>query len=187
MIPISGVSTGIKGLDKTINYLHMGDNVVFQVDNMEDYKIFVHPYVKTALEKGKRMVYMRFADHPPILDLKGKVVVYELNANAGFESFSTQVHNIIRQEGRDVFYVFDCLSDLLLAWATDLMIGNFFVITCPYLFELNTVAYFSILRSCWTSSTIRARSASTRSKRGSAIRPPCFCRILWKRANLSPL
>jgi len=27
------------------------------------------------------------------------------------------------------------------------MIGNFFVITCPYLFELNTVAYFAILRS----------------------------------------
>ena len=47
----------------------------------------------------------------------------------GFESFSTQVHYIIRQEGRDVFYVFDCLSDLLLTWATDLMIGNFFVIT----------------------------------------------------------
>jgi len=53
----------------------------------------------------------------------------------------------VRDEGRDVFYVFDCLSDLLLAWATDLMIGNFFVITCPYLFELNTVAYFAILRS----------------------------------------
>jgi hypothetical protein len=154
MIPISGVSTGIKGLDKTLNYLHMGDNVVFQVDNIEDYKIFVNPYVKTALEKGQRIVYMRFADHPPILDLKGKVVVYELNANAGFESFSTQVHNIIRQEGRDVFYVFDCLSDLLLAWATDLMIGNFFVITCPYLFELNTVAYFSILRSRHSFKTI---------------------------------
>jgi len=73
--------------------------------------------------------------------------MYKLNANKGFESFSTQVHNIVRDEGRDVFYVFDCLSDLLIAWATDLMIGNFFVITCPYLFELNTVAYFAILRS----------------------------------------
>ena len=65
-----------------------------------------------------------------------------------------QVHNIIRQEGRDVFYVFDCLSDLLLAWATDLMIGNFFVITCPYLFDLNTVAYFSILRNSHSFKTI---------------------------------
>jgi len=87
---------------------------------------------------------MRFANHPPILEANKKIKVYKLNANKGFESFSTQVHNIVRDEGLDVFYVFDCLSDLLMAWATDLMIGNFFVITCPYLFELNTVAYFAI-------------------------------------------
>jgi len=132
----------------------MGDNVVFQVENIEDYKTFVNPYVNTALEKGRRIVYMRFAKHPPILEPTGKVAIYKLNADIGFESFSTQVHYIIRQEGRDVFYVFDCLSDLLLAWATDLMIGNFFVITCPYLFELNTVAYFSILRNRHSFKTI---------------------------------
>ena len=154
MIPISSVSTGITGLDKTLNYLQMGDNVVFQVENIEDYKAFVNPYVNTALEKGRRIVYMRFAKHPPILEPTGRVATYRLNADIGFESFSTQVHYIIRKEGRDVFYVFDCLSDLLLTWATDLMIGNFFVITCPYLFELNTVAYFSILRNNHSFKTI---------------------------------
>ena len=154
MISISSVSTGIKGLDKTLNYLQMGDNVVFQVENIEDYKIFIKPYVKTALERGQRIVYMRFAQHPPLLESTDSVFLYDLNANSGFESFSRQVHNIIRQEGRDVFYVFDCLSDLLSAWATDLMIGNFFVITCPYLFDLNTVAYFSILRNRHSFKTI---------------------------------
>lgn len=154
MINISSVSTGIKGLDKTLNYLQMGDNVVFQVENIEDYKIFINPYIKTALECGKRIVYMRFAQHPPLLELSEKIVLYELNAATGFESFSRGVQDIIRQEGRDVFYVFDCLSDLLLAWATDLMIGNFFVIICPYLFDLNTVAYFSILRNSHSFKTI---------------------------------
>ncbi|NTW77729.1 MAG: phosphoenolpyruvate synthase, partial [Syntrophaceae bacterium] len=154
MISISSVSTGIKGLDKTLNYLQMGDNVVFTVENIEEYKTFVNPFVKNALEKGKRVVYMRFATHAPLLETTGKVIVYELNANTGFESFSTQVHNIIKQEGRDVFYVFDCLSDLILYWATDLMINNFFVITCPYLFELNTVAYFAIIRNRHSFKTI---------------------------------
>ncbi|GAB6268364.1 MAG: PEP/pyruvate-binding domain-containing protein [Smithella sp.] len=154
MVNIASVSTGITGLDKTLNYLQMGDNVVFQVENIEDYKTFVTPYVNTALEKGRRIIYMRFAKHPPLIDTTGKVTIYKLNADIGFESFSTQVHYIIRQEGRDVFYVFDCLSDLLLTWATDLMIGNFFVITCPYLFELNTVAYFSILRNRHSFKTI---------------------------------
>jgi len=147
MTPYTRVSTGIKGLDEILSYLQMGDNVVLQVDDIEDYKKFVDPYVKTALAKNRRLVYMRFANHAPVLEDNKKIKMYKLNANKGFESFSTQVHNIVRDEGRDVFYVFDCLSDLLIAWATDLMIGNFFVITCPYLFELNTVAYFAILRS----------------------------------------
>jgi hypothetical protein len=151
---ISSVSTGIKGLDKTLNYLQMGDNVVFQVENIEDYKIFINPYVKTALERGKRVVYMRYALHLPLLEASDKISLYQLDANTGFESFSREVHNIIRKEGRDVFYVFDCLSDLLSAWATDLMIGNFFVITCPYLLDLNTVAYFSILRNSHSFKTI---------------------------------
>ena len=154
MVSFSRVSTGIEGLDEILNYLQTGDNVVMQVDNVEDYKSFVIPYVNTAIENGERLVYMRFARHEPLLEANGKITIYKLNADAGFESFSTQVHNIIRQEGRDVFYVFDCLSDLLLAWATDLMIGNFFVITCPFLFELNTVAYFAILRGSHSFKTV---------------------------------
>jgi hypothetical protein len=147
MTPYPRVSTGMNGLNEILGYLQMGDNVVLQVDSIEDYKKFVDPFVETALARNQHLVYMRFANHPALLETNKQIKVYKLNANKGFESFSTQVHNIVRDEGRDVFYVFDCLSDLLLAWATDLMIGNFFVITCPYLFELNTVAYFAILRN----------------------------------------
>ncbi len=154
MTPMPRVSTGVSGLDEILNYLQMGDNVVFQVDDIADYKRFVEPYVERALAGKQRVIYMRFANHPPLLDVDNKAKIYKLNANSGFESFSTQIHNIVRNEGRDVFYVFDCLSDLLMAWATDLMIGNFFVITCPYLFELNTVAYFAILRSSHSFKTI---------------------------------
>lgn len=151
---ITNVSTGITGLDDILNLLRTGDNVVFQVDEIDDYKTFVQPYVSTAISNRQRVVYMRFARHEPLLEATWQITVYTLNADRGFESFSTQVHNIIRLEGRDVFYVFDCLSDLLHAWATDLMIGNFFVITCPYLFELNTVAYFAILRNRHSFKTI---------------------------------
>ncbi|MCH7557573.1 MAG: hypothetical protein IIB56_08975 [Planctomycetes bacterium] len=38
--------------------------------------------------------------------------------------------------------------------ATDLMIGNFFMVTCPYLFELDTITYFSILRNHHSFQTI---------------------------------
>jgi hypothetical protein len=139
-------STGLKSLDEVLGGLQMGDNVVWQIDDIKEYKHYVTPYVDRMLQDGNKVIYMRFAEHEPLVKENGKIKVYYLDAKSGFETFTTQVYNIATAEGRDVFYVFDCLSNLLSAWATDLMIGNFFVVTCPYLFELNTVAYFSILR-----------------------------------------
>ena len=53
-----------------------------------------------------------------------------------------------------MLYVFDCLTDLLKHWHSDLMIGNFFKATCPYLYELDTIAYFAIMRNYHTYNTI---------------------------------
>ncbi len=139
-------STGLKSLDEVLGGLQMGDNVVWQIDDIKEYEHYVTPYVDRMLQDGNKVIYMRFAEHEPLVKENGKIKIYYLDAKSGFETFTTQVYNIATAEGRDVFYVFDCLSNLLSAWATDLMIGNFFVVTCPYLFELNTVAYFSILR-----------------------------------------
>ena len=74
------------------------------------------------------------------------VQVAEFDPDAGFESFTVAIHDEITRHGKDAFYVFDCLSELQSVWYTDLMMGNFFRVTCPYLFELDTVAYFPILR-----------------------------------------
>jgi hypothetical protein len=141
------ISTGIKGLDSVITGLRLGDNVVWQIDDMDDYANLVKPFVRQALKEKKRIVYMRFATHKELIKPSRQIKRYELNAQAGFESFTAKVNNIITQEGEGAYYVFDCLSELLSAWATDLMIGNFFMVTCPYLYELKTVTYFSILRN----------------------------------------
>jgi hypothetical protein len=139
-------STGIPGLDGILDGLRIGDNVVWRVDSIADYRAFVTPYVCTALQDGRRVVYMRFGRHDPLVVSAPNVVTYQLDACQGFESFASRVHAIATEEGRGAFYVFDCLSDLLSAWATDQVIGNFFQVTCPYLFELDTVAYFALLR-----------------------------------------
>jgi hypothetical protein len=139
-------TTGLQGLDKILCGLRKGDNVVWQVDSIDDFRQFVDPFVKAALRDGKKVVYMRFATHKPLVEENAEITTYHLDAESRFETFSKQVHSIISKEGIGTHYVFDCLSDLLSAWATDLMIGNFFMITCPYLFELDTIAYFALLR-----------------------------------------
>jgi hypothetical protein len=154
LIMAAWASTGLEGLDKILCNLKKGDNVVWQVDSIEGYSHFVMPYINKALADKRNIVYMRFAQHRPLIENQPSVTVYQLDAKGGFESFSTQVHAIISQEGAGTYYVFDCLSDLLSAWATDLMVGNFFMVTCPYLFELDTIAYFAILRNYHSFQTV---------------------------------
>ncbi len=141
------ISTGITGLDSVITGLRLGDNVVWQIDDIKDYADLVRPFVDMALKEKRKVIYIRFASHKELIPSLKTVKRYELNAQAGFENFTAKVSNIITQEGEGAYYVFDCLSELLSAWATDLMIGDFFMVTCPYLFELKTVTYFSILRN----------------------------------------
>lgn len=141
------ISTGIKGLDNVITGLRLGDNVVWQIDDINDYANLVKPFVHQALKDKRKVIYLRFATHKELIKPLPQIKRYELKAQAGFESFTAKVNSIITQEGEGAYYVFDCLSELLLAWATDLMIGNFFMVTCPYLYELKTVTYFSILRN----------------------------------------
>lgn len=148
------VSTGMSGFDQVIDRLRLGDNVVWQVDSAASYKRMVQPYTVQALRDQRRLIYVRFGRHEPLLPEKPEIQLYTVDANKGFENFAAAVHTIIEQEGKRAFYVFDCLTDLLEYWHSDLMIGNFFKVACPFLYELDTIAYFGIIRNAHTYSTI---------------------------------
>jgi pyruvate,water dikinase len=148
------VSTGSAGFDQVIDGLRLGDNVVWQVDSLDDYARMVDAYVTSARQDGRRVVYVRFGTHDPLVADGPDTVTYRLDPTQGFEMFATEVHDLAAREGLRAFYVFDCLTDLLDYWHSDLMIGNFFKITCPFLYELDTVAYFAIVRGMHTYSTI---------------------------------
>ncbi|WP_297827185.1 PEP/pyruvate-binding domain-containing protein [uncultured Methanobrevibacter sp.] len=169
MAAFERVKSGIDELDETLDNIRLGDNVVWQVSNLKEFSYFVNPYVKQALEDERNLIYINFGQHEPLIDMddedfekleaernnpdnefamieKNGIKIYNVDPMEQFESFTLEVHNIITKEGFDAFYVFDCLSDLQAAWATDLMMGNFFRVTCPYLFILDTVAFFPVIR-----------------------------------------
>ena len=151
---LDSVSTGMQGLDEAIDMLRLGDNVVWQVDCIEDYMQVVKPYVEQAQKDGRNLHYIRFGRHPKVIEDLTGITVHELDAGQGFESFVTAIHRIIGREGKQAFYVFDCLTELMEFWYSDLMTGNFFRVTCPYLYELDTIAYFAIQRNVHTNDTI---------------------------------
>ncbi len=155
------ISTGYRELDNILDGLRSGDNVVLNVESIENYRYFVGPFIDQALQDQRRIHYLRFGDHLPLVGETPQITVHQLDPGTGFEGFAAAVHNIVTTAGKGAFYVFDCLSELLSAWATDHMIGNFFRVTCPYLFELETVAYFSLIRDRHSFDTVdRIRSTT---------------------------
>jgi hypothetical protein len=141
------VHSGLASLDEIIQGLRLGDNVVWQVDALEDYVYFAQPFVERAIRDSHRCVYVRFAPHLSIFTPRLGLEILEVDPSPGFDSFSGEVHRVIGERGREVFYVFDNLSALVVEWATDELLANFFQLICPYLFELDTVAYFALTRS----------------------------------------
>ncbi len=151
-------STGLPGLDRILQGLIGGDNVVWQVGSVEDYLPFVRPYVEEALRQGRKFVYFHFERHDELIPEDARVETHRLEPAAGFETLTAQIHGVIARAGRGAFYLFDCLSDLAADWCSDMMLANFFLVTCPYLAELDTIAYFALLRrhhSYRTVATIR--------------------------------
>jgi hypothetical protein len=142
----SHLSTGVPGLDRLLKGLIPGDNLVWQVDHLEDFARFVPPLCRHAIAHGKTIVYFRFADHEPLVPQDLPVHVCNLRPSEGLERFITEIHRVLDESGREAYFVFDCLSTLAEAWYSDRMLGNFFRLTCPYVYELESLAYFPILR-----------------------------------------
>ncbi len=138
--------TGLAALDGVLQGLLPGDNIVWQVGAIDDYAVFVKPFAHNALHHGRKLIYFRFARHPALLADEAGVEIHHVSPELGFETFTTQIHDVIERAGRGTFYVFDCLSDLAADWYSDLMLGNFFMVTCPYLYDLDTVTYFALRR-----------------------------------------
>ena len=146
MAAFDRVLSGIPEMDTAFDNIRLGDNVVWRVSDLSQFRLFMEPYVEQAVRDRRNIIYFRFASHEPLIAGRPEVKTVHVPLSHRFETFTVDIHNAIEKEGRDAFYVFDCLSELQTAWATDLMMGNFFRVTCPFLFILDTVAFFPIVR-----------------------------------------
>lgn len=141
-------SSGLPALDKVLDGIRLGDNIVWQVDSIEDYLPIIEPLVAHAKANGEKLVYFRFAQHKELVAKNSGVEVYQLRPEDGVELFISKIHDIIKRTGKGAYYIFDSLSELALNCFSERMLGNFFKLTCPYLCTLEAVAYFAVLRNC---------------------------------------
>jgi pyruvate, water dikinase len=151
---IISIGSGIRTLDELVQGLRLGDNVVWQTDDLRDYARFAGSFITQSIKDGLKCIYLRFASHEPVLGPRRGMEILEVDPSPGFDYFSAAVHQIIEKNGTKVCYIFDNLSDLVNKWATDELLANFFQVTCPYLFELETVTYFALTRNQHSHNTV---------------------------------
>ena len=72
MAAFDRVKSGIHGLDKALDNIRLGDNVVWNVTNLNEFSYFVNPYVKQAKEDNRNLIYIRFDKHPPLIEMSKK-------------------------------------------------------------------------------------------------------------------
>jgi hypothetical protein len=149
-------STGLPGLDRMLQGLIPGDNVVWEVDAVDDYMPLALPFWQEARRQGRKLAYFRFARHHELIRDPQGGAVYRLRPEEGFERFLGEILDTIEQNGEGACYVFDWLSDLAADWYSDHMLGNFFRIACPYLFELKTIAFFGLRKNHHSSEATEA-------------------------------
>lgn len=93
----SAIPSGIQALDEVLQGIRLDDNVVWQVDRLEDYRYFARPFAEAPISARRRLVYLRFASHLPVLEPHPEMEKIELAPSLGFDYFTREVHHVAKQ------------------------------------------------------------------------------------------
>lgn len=140
--------SGMEGLDKKLDYIRSGENVVFRVKQLEYFRFFSEGFLREQILEGKKVIYIRFGAEKLLTEIQEGLTIHQLNPEIGFELFTLAVHEIIESAGEGAVFLFDCLTRLQEIWYSDLMMDNFMQVTCPCIRECGSVAFYPIMRGC---------------------------------------
>ena len=104
------ILSGFPDVDRLLDNIRLGDNVVWRVKSLDQFRYFAEPFAERAIADGRTTVYMKFAGHEPLLAPRPGLKIREFDPDKGFEAFTVDIYNCITENGREAFYVFDSLS-----------------------------------------------------------------------------
>ena len=68
MAAFDRILSGIPEMDTALDSIRLGDNVVFRVSDLSEFKLFVDPYIEQAKKDKRNIIYFRFATHEPLVE-----------------------------------------------------------------------------------------------------------------------
>lgn len=153
----SEFSTGSPELDSLLEELRAGDNVVFYTREQQDYLPFIASLLDHVMRSPVRLVYVRSEG---LLDahLLGIPDVHVLDMARVTDATDPlgALQALMRDIGPRVVYLFEPLATLAPWLGDEAQQRKFFLTICPYLFKLDTVAYWALIKGDFSSQTIAA-------------------------------
>ena len=67
MAAFDRVLSGIPEMDSAFDNIRLGDNVVWRVSDLSQFRLFMEPYVEQAVRDHRNIIYFRFAAHEPLI------------------------------------------------------------------------------------------------------------------------
>ena len=117
-------------LDQVLFQDHTPAAIVWQLDEMADFDTLLS---RTGFSKdGERVLHIHFND---------------AEISHRFEAFTREIYLFLKQQEEGSLVFFDSISLLRTAWATDLMMVNFFLVIIPVLKQKKLRAHFPLLRA----------------------------------------
>ena len=71
MAAFDRIESGIPSMDKALDSIRLGDNVVWRVSSLAEFQEFARPFAQQAIRDGRNLIYVRFAEHEPVLEEMG--------------------------------------------------------------------------------------------------------------------
>ncbi|MDR2354823.1 MAG: phosphoenolpyruvate synthase, partial [Clostridiales Family XIII bacterium] len=147
MINQKKAPSGLGGLDRAVDDIRYGDNVVWQISDPEEYAFFAEPFAEISIRDRKNTVYLRYGKDAPLLKPVYGLKIVELDPAAGFEAVVMHIHDIIEREGDETHYIFDSMTALQREWIADFMLSNFFTVVASDIVKHKCVAYYAFTRN----------------------------------------
>ncbi len=140
------VRSGMEGLDKKLDYIRTGENVVFRVKKLEHVRLFSNHFIREQIHEGRKVIYLRYGREEALAEEQEGLVIQKADPRAGFELFTLEVQKIMEKAESGALFLFDSLSELRDAWYSDLMMDNFIRVICPFIRERKSTAVYPIIR-----------------------------------------
>lgn len=91
MAAFDRIKSGIPEMDSALDNIRLGDNVVWRVSDLSEFKLFMEPYLKQAKEDKRNIIYFRFASHEPLVEDCPEVKTIEVPLSHRFETFTVDM------------------------------------------------------------------------------------------------